>query len=95
MDEYDYKHNSNYNDVMNVYHNSNIDETIQKFFNESELELTNYLTKEITNQIEKIRAGFNILDSRYITNIGVRICVPTGENKKWILVQVWKGCIPK
>jgi hypothetical protein len=91
MDDYDFNHKTNYEHIINIYSNSNIENTVNNFLEESKLEIKDYSVKEIISRITYIQNSLKILDYRHITNIGARICVYINNTPVWILLQVWRG----
>ncbi len=101
--------------TIDVYQNDNIQTIISDFLNkvsmfkqserqsERQFKQDDYLTENITNTVNKLRNGLEILESRSITNIGGKVAyhiVPEkydpdiGYSPKWILVQVHRGSGP-
>jgi len=97
MDEYDVGHIVDYNKIINVYRNSDIDKIIECII--PELGSTMFVDEFVStlkHQVHILRNSLEILDSRSITCISSRIChmytTTNGElQSDWYLVNVWRG----
>ncbi len=89
MDMYDYGHRAKYCDTINVYKDDVIIDIVNEFVGKYDIndDMTYFIEK-----IEQIFNSFNILDSRYITNIGIRYIDTDYQSKNnHYLFLIWKG----
>ena len=104
MDDYDYvPHSANFDSIINIYKNDNLDDKINQFIVEKNISYGNEeLIREIKRNVINIRNSWNILESSHITCIGARICHYDKEydiesnsyinyKPKWYLLNVWRG----
>ena len=91
MDDYDFNHKAKYEYILNIYANSNIENSVNKFIEESKFEMRDYSIKEIKEEITRMQNGLKIIDYRHVTNIGSRVVVYNDGTPIWILIQVWRG----
>lgn len=108
-DEYDSRHYNEYDHTINFYKDSNIERVIKEFYKNMNCE-TDYkydymsqeeenekLSRQITKSIFTLKEALNILEDRYITNIGSRVFhyIITESNTrpvlKCYLIQVWRA----
>lgn len=91
MDDYDFTHKANYEYIINIYSNTNIDVAVNNFLEQTKFQLQDQYIKEIKDKIIYMNCSLKILDNRHITNIGARIIFYINNTPIWILVQVWRG----
>ncbi len=93
MDDYDSGHNNDYEKVINIYDNSDIEEVITTIVTD-EVPEHKMLRLEITKKAEGLRSALFVLDYRIITNIGARVfhCYELDDvwHTECYLVQVWR-----
>ncbi len=95
IDEIDcFPHNTRYDKVINVYADSNLEAIFLKLWVDYETN-SDYLCKEISDIVSKLRAALNVLESRHITCISARILHENQKAKEynldWYLINVWRG----
>lgn len=110
-DEYDSRHFSDYDYTINFYKDSNIAYKIKDFYRNndcdtdytyapysmSQFEENEKLSSQITKTIFTLRDALNVLENRYITNIGSRVFhyiitePDTQPVLKCYLIQVWRS----
>ena len=96
MDEYDLVHRGDFDDVINVYENSNIDEIVQDFTKSmNQYQDIKSLQQNIRDTIGKLRGALDVLDYRTITCIGARVShiyrIDEETHYDWYLVNVWRS----
>ena len=96
-DEYDSEHTHTFDKTINIYPDDNVEEKIKKFFIENEIKITKKISNEMYKSITNTRNLFEILEYKYITCIGSRICYYSEiydmdmiSNHKWYLINVWR-----
>ena len=95
FDDYDMNHINKFKDILNVYYNDNIDEIIDIFIKKNNITAI-HIKKEIKDSIIKMQNVLEVLDNRYITNIGSRIIDSTEvkfeiDKPNYYLIQQWRG----
>ena len=96
MDEYDSAHRGDFDAVINVYDNSDIDAVVQNFTkNMSECQEIELLQRNIRDTINKLTGALDVLDYRTITCIGARVShiyrIEENTHNNWYLVNVWRS----
>lgn len=106
MDEYDSCHSINFKKVINIYSNytqEQIDQIIQDYIKKDlkkgDLTQVVSLEKKINQVIKRLKTNLEVIDNRYITNVGARIInyeyssysTDFGMIYGWTLIQVWRG----
>lgn len=108
-DEYDSSHFNEYDYIIDFYKNSNIQTVIKKIYKDtkcetdckydymSQKEENEKLSTQIIKTIFTLKEALNVLENRYITNIGSRVFhyIIEEENArpvlKCYLIQVWRS----
>ena len=98
LDSYDFPHKRDYSAMFDVYADDNVDEVVDNFLTKYHLE--SYIQKLMKKKIVETRNGLNILDSRHITCMSIRVLMYTLEEdmgygirnrEHWCLINVWRA----
>jgi len=105
-DEYDDNLFVKYDDIINIYENSNVDAILESFFERNQINErnkinTNYyeyqrISKEIIDLIYDFRIGLTLLDHRRFKILSGAVShnfqAPDTEkwSRKWYLIHVWR-----
>lgn len=91
LNEYYYKHKNNFNYTIDIYINDNIEFKIKKFYNDKNL----LYNDELIIIINKFMNSLDLLDYKYITNLGIRFFdyMNLNSNKEpfLYLIQIWRS----
>ena len=95
FDDYSMNHHNKFKDILNIYNNDNIDIVIDTFMKKNNITSIN-IKKEIRDSIIKMQNILEVLENRYITNIGSRIIDNSivkfeFDQPNYYLIEVWRG----
>jgi len=115
LDAYDRNHNNDYANVINFYltgiDRSSVDEIVNGLAHYgvrcdpeakpgTQASYDNRFTDELVKKISEGIDTLNVLNPRYVTNIGMRVCRQLVDVEgplpllEWWLVQIWRGSNP-